>query len=109
MLEAVKLQNYSHALQISQTVSGNEVPDVVYHTYSRTIFTLKHNLEALKGKDVQSQEQTVTGKGGHARKNPQESSDYIRKSVWLVRGKNTRQGLEARKLRVDRTRRLPCD
>ena len=112
LLDAAKVRNYQPLLDIAQTVSENEVPNIVYQRYCRSIFT--GNLKRLlKSKEEESSEALVW-KGHHqsqeftrknasfARKKVQEKDQYSRGSYQSTRAQSrqdtTRDGHQKRRL-----------
>ena len=61
LLEAAKVRNHEHIINVAEGLEGNEVPEIFYHRKCRSLFTMKRDLNILKRK---ANEDTESEAGG---------------------------------------------
>ena len=51
---APTVQNHQALLDVAKTVDKNQIPNIAYHRKYRSLFTMKRDLESIKGKREES-------------------------------------------------------
>ena len=70
LLKAAELRCHEPLLELAKTVSGNDIPDIVYHRFCRRVFNMKRDLDAIKlggeiSEEVRTPEKKVCTQGHH--------------------------------------------